>query len=168
VAESKHEQIVAALVTLLDGITSDAGTTYWYTPNVTRVAGVTPDLLMPEKASGTASICAVIAPGRVGEEESTHESTERARVQLVLLKLWNPSIERPFVTPDPDRLKLQNRLVQDVQKKLNTDLTLGGLVDNLTEGEWQIDTSAENTFVEGWACVFLEHTILYSYDKATP
>jgi hypothetical protein len=165
-AESVHEQIVAALVTLLDGITSDGGTTYWYTPNVARVPGMTPDLLMPEKASGSQSICAVIPEDEDVEEESTHEITKWARYNLALLKLWNPSVERPFVTPDPDRLKTQNRLAQDAEKAIYADLTLGGLCSNCKVV--MVDRASERTFVEGWACVFVRLLILYSHDKATP
>lgn len=166
-AESKQEQIIAGLVTLFDAIASDAGTTYWYTPNVTRLPGIQPNILKPGKASGSESILAIIPVDTRGNEESTHEVTKTTQVDLALLKLWAPSAEVPFNTPSPDRMKLQHRLLQDAEKAVLADVRLGGLVDNLYM-DWFVDQTAENTYVPGWAVAFVRMTILYHHDKASP
>ena len=166
-AESKQEQIIAGLVTLFDAITSDSGATYWYTPNVVRLPGISTNILKPENVGESDSILAIIPVDTRGNEESTHEVTKTTQVDLVLLRLWEPSAEVPFDTPDPDRMKLQHRLLQDAEKAVLADVRLGGLVDNLYM-DWFVDQTAENTYVPKWAAVFVRMTILYHHDKATP
>jgi hypothetical protein len=168
-AESKAEQIVAAIVTRLEGIAEDNGVTYWLTPDrVLRAPGFTRDCL-------DSSLATIYTAVPVDDQVIEHTSGEVQRELVLAIALatkYTPSSESPLNPPDPDRWKLQNRMVQDVLKRLLDDSTVpfnwfGAIgVENLEV--LLIDMTAENTYEIGWAIVLLRIVVKYAHPAGEP
>lgn len=161
-AESIHEQLVAALKTLLEGIVGDGGVTYWRTPKVLRAADFYAGCL---DESQETIYC--LSPDSEDDvfRDSGREIKSVAMVDLALAARF-AAAENPLEQPDPDRWKLQNRLVHDAKKKIRSDYRLGGLC--LWIEIPTTDRSAERTFYAGWAIAFLRLHIFYRYADTVP
>lgn len=164
-AESIHEQIVAAIETSLEGIVGDGGDTYWYTPGaVTRVTWDEERLL-------DSSIDGPIYALRPGEEthaESTTGEMEALAEIHVLVATTFESAETPLEPADTSRATVVNRMVRDVLRKLLTDVqitSIGGAVDNVFDGSVVID---RDRYVAGWALAEIIFTIKYRYAGGVP
>jgi hypothetical protein len=164
VPESNHEQIVAALRTLLQGIVADGGVTAWYTPDrVLRVPAFTESCL----DSSLATIYC-LSPADEDDEfrDSNRSVRSEMRVDLTVASQFTPS-EDPFDQPDPDQWKIQSRLVRDVKKRIRSDYRLGGLclwidIPSTEYGAEQTDT------LRDWAIAFLRLVIHYHYADTAP
>jgi hypothetical protein len=163
-AESAAEQIVAAIKTRIGGIVGDGGVTYWLTPAlVLRAPGYTRECL----DSSHETIYALIPDEEEQTEEASFEIHSDLRMDIALATRFSPASESPLNPPDPDRLKLQNRMAQDVLKRLLNDSAtpfswFGAIgVENLEV--LIIDRTAEHTYEIGWAIVFLRVVVRYSY-----
>jgi hypothetical protein len=161
--ESKHERIIVALQAALAAISGDGGATYWYGPD--RVL----------RAPAFSALCLdtsletiyVLSPEDVADERADSCSAKAlVRVDLTAVHRFNPVSENPFEQMEPLRWTVQTRLERDVKKLVRTDETLGGLSQ-----EVRIPLTSyapEETYFEGWACVFMRLEIKYYYPKATP
>lgn len=161
--ESIHEQIVVALRTLLAGIVSDAGVTYWYTPDLVERAADFYEACLNEGL--TTIYC--LSPD--DEDDSFRDSARSVKsvmkVDLVVAtRFLGP--ENPLDQPDPDRWKLQSRLIHDAKKKIRSDYRLGGLC--LWMEIPTTDRSAERTYKEGWAIARMRIHIHYQYADTVP
>lgn len=166
--EPYHERIAEAIRTRLAGIT--AGASYWYTPSkVLRTVvfdegdlDVSHDLVI------------LIAPGDethreagTGDASSGGEMAVEAEIRLLAAKRYNPATENPYQEQAPTRWTIGNRLVRDVLKALLSDVTLGGLAQNIhAKGDGIVADRAR--FIAGWALVELRLVVLYRYLAANP
>lgn len=170
-ADAKAEQIADAMRTLLAAITGDSGTTYWYTPSaVVRAPGLTSECL--DTSKGSPSTIYVLSPGEEEHERATLGGTSGsyfadARIDLSLCQHFTPGTENPHNSPpDPSRWEIQNRMAQDVLKRLYTDTTLGGLALNLAVTT--VHREAEETFDPQWAMTFMRVRVFYQYAASAP
>lgn len=173
-ADSVYEQIVAAVKASIAAIIGDSGATYWYTPHkVIRWHALTEECL--DASAGDSATIYVISPGEDEREQMTQGGTAGrnggdARLTISLCQRYIPADgEQPFASQSVDRLLIQNRMAQDVEKKLNLDTTLvgsSGLARNLHVQA--VDRSAETTWEEGWAIAFMHVRLQFDYVRATP
>jgi hypothetical protein len=161
-AESRVEQIIAAVQSSLAGIVGDSGATYWDTYRVIRHHAMTDAIL---DTSITTPILVVI-PDIVENEEFTNREIESmVRFDIAGTKQYKLPLN-PFRAEEPLFWTVQNRIAQDVQKKLLGDVTLGGLTDNL-EIEL-VDQTAETTYIDGWATVLMNCMARTVFNASTP
>lgn len=160
-AESKHEQILAALASSMAAI---SGASYHYpAPTVVRVPWFDDQML-------DASLVTLYLL-RPGDENHTEEATgsvhAEAEVFALLAKRFEPSSEDPFTGDTPLRVTIVNRLVRDFLLKLWTDVQLGGAlgVDNISDGSLYVDRAR---MLPGWALAEVRFVIRYSYRKDAP
>lgn len=164
--ESRPEQIAAAIVTSLETIVGDGGASWWFTPVVKRTHAVEMASLDP-----TLDVLYLVSPDRKEESRRTNAGIGcivrgRAFLTLTLLKRFTPATENPIEAEAPIRWTLQERLEQDVRKKLREDPKLGGISTDLdlTDSE----EGPEETFLEGWALAFMRLQVTYHYAQETP
>lgn len=186
-AESYYTQILGAMKARLAGIVGDGGATYWYTPHaVIQLPALTrEDCLNTNLGTGPTDppTVYVLSPGLEEISPATMGTAGRERsefaVDLSLAQLFSAISENPFNPPVPDRITVQSRLARDATKALLKDFAdgaayvfglsdpvLGSVVTNVTVEA--VDRTAENTWEEGWALVFLRVRILYHYPVGTP
>lgn len=157
--ESLDERILSALQERLEGIHADGGVTTWHTVEaVCRPDAITEAIL----ETPSRCVCAIV-PDNVDREELTFsggQATMRVDV-LAAARLTNASasVYRPET---PIRQTVQTRLAHDVENRLRSDLTLGGLALNLRVT--MTDYGADRTWVDGWAIAIQRVEILYSYE----
>jgi hypothetical protein len=168
-AESKAEQIAEAIKTRLEGIAEDGGVTYWFSPDlVLRAPGFTRDCL----DSSRSTIYTLVPIDEQVIEQTSGEIQRELVIAIALATKFSPASENPLNPPDPDRWKLQNRMVQDVLKRLLDDSTppfswFGSIgVENLEV--LLIDMTAENTYELGWAIVLLRIVVKYAHLVGEP
>ncbi len=176
-AESRAEQVAEALRAQLATIEGDGGNAYWYTPDrVIRTHVVDARVL-----DTSLDVIYVVSPER--EEESPRTNGPNGIVRntsfltLTLLKRFTPDTENQLQRPetpdpsDPARATLQARMLRDVRKKLRSDvkLALGG-ADGVSTYVALPDTELgpEETYIEGWACVFARAVVTHHYVQDTP
>lgn len=167
--EPQPEIIVAALKTRLEGIVGDAGVTYWYTPHrVLRFAAWCNACLSASLGSYPSDPATIytLSPDDEDSEENTYTGTQSVmRIDLSLAQRFEPAGDLdPFNQPDPDRWKVQQRLRNDARKRLRGDLKVGNTA--MLVRIPLVDMSAEETFVKGWAVVFMRLEVLYAYEDA--
>lgn len=162
-AESQSERILAQVVTVLAGIVGDSGTTYWHTYKVARSKAIEATMLDP---SLDEDALLILVPEIVdNQEETNREITKLLRFDVIGAKKHSLP-DGVFDADIPIRWTVQNRIEQDVEKKLRVDVTLGGLSENVELPT--VDMSAETTFVEGWALVLINVLIKHSINADTP
>jgi len=161
-AESRVEQIISAIKTKLETIVGDGGTTYWHTYHVIRYHAMTAEILDPSIERPIA----VVIPDVVESEEDTNRQIRKfVRFDIVGTKKHQLPA-RPFDATAPNRWIVQNRIAQDVEKKLREDVTLGGLTDNLEIT--LTDETAETTYIDGWATVMMNCVAQTVHSASTP
>jgi hypothetical protein len=166
VAESIHEQVIAALKTHLEGIVGDAGATYWYTPD--RV-------LRPAAFHGAcldSSLTTIysVSPVRV-EEKPVNISIGMEAILTVDLAVATrfTGVDNPFQQEAPIRWTVQTRLERDAKKRLRANYNLlGGSGAHRFTAIPVTDYAPDLTYLEGWACVFLRVQLRYTYPDTTP
>jgi hypothetical protein len=170
VAEPIHEQVMAAVRTLLAGIVGTGGSPYWYTPNaVIRSPSFHGGCLHP-----THDVVYVIVPDRtLRRKESTRTLLGQIEFDVVALKRLPTGYadQNPFAAAAGTiRETYQARLAADVEARLIADPTLASF-QGLGVTKLEItsdDRSAEDTALEGWACAFLRASCEYRYGFLTP
>lgn len=174
-AESKYNQIMAALIARFESIESDNGTTWHYTPSkVIRYAAFTNDCLDDSIAGEETTLYVLVDKAEESEPMTQGPSGHERKVMAldVVLARRFATPERPFEQASPTRQTVQDRLIRDCQKALLKDTADGnsshfsGLALGVEVGE--ADRTAENTYHEGWAIAFQPARILYSHPVSTP
>ena len=164
-ADSTHQQVWDALKSLLAGIVSDGGTTYWYTPEaVVEFPAFSEQCLNTEK-----TVVYVLAPDEESEDVDgfTYQRTRvTEQIRLTVAQKFAPDTENPFDPPSPNRLEVMDRMLRDAEKKLNSDWTLAGLA--LRVAVVRRDRSAARTYFQGWAVAHLTLRAEYEYDDDAP
>lgn len=164
-AESVAEQIAAALKTTLAAITSDAGATYWYTPtSVLRVAFFPTNWVL---APDPGAVVYVLSPGgeEVSEETTSQGCASEHEFVLQVAKLLDAATENPYLEGTPTRWTVVNRLVRDALRCLFVDVTLAGLVRNISVSSVSVD---REQYDPRWAMAQLRFTVSYSFPGSTP
>lgn len=167
-AESRHWQISAALISALEAIEGDNGATYWYEPSrVVREA-------FSERLMADASLTHILAL-RAQEESHSEQSTGSsatggvvgavAEFTLLMLRRDERATD-PFDEASPTRGQIVDRMVRDVLRAIWSDVTLGGLASNIVAGSLVID---RDVAVEGpWAVAEMRFSVEYDYLALTP
>ena len=162
-AEARHEQIIVALKAALAGIVADGGTTYWYTPDRVLRAPAFSQMCL----DSSLDTIYVLSPVDVADERADSCSAKAlVRVDLTAVRRFNPSTENPYTQEAPIRWTIQTRLERDIKKLIRTDETLGGLSQEVRVP--LTSYAPEETYFEGWACIFMRLEIKWHYPKATP
>lgn len=157
--ESEDELILEGLKTRLAGIVSDGGVTTWHTMDaVVRPDDITERLLDPSYTT----ICAVV-PERVDREELTFTQTKATmHVGIRAATKFHRSTENPYSQEEPIRQTVMTRLAKDVENRLRSDRTVGGLALHLRVTG--TDYEPERTWWEGWAMTQVNVQIEYAYE----
>jgi hypothetical protein len=159
VAESKHEQIAAALKTLFEGIVDDAGATYWYAPDLVARVTFWPDEQGLDRNYQTVYLL------RPGDETITEEGTSgwagaEAEFFVIVARQHNAPTESPILEQEPTRWQVANRLIRDAVRRLLSDVTLGGLTRNVALGSLVID---RDRYLPNWAIAELRFVVSYDF-----
>jgi hypothetical protein len=164
-ADPKGQQIIDALVALLrDTPVGDHGATYWYS---TGKVGVFPEFNARCVDTSVDGPIYIISPGE-GERRNMAYGVKGNNwpLDLTLAIQFEPGAdENPFDPPNPDRLELQQRMLRDVEKAINSDSDLGGLAIDV---DLERDEQGGETWTEGWALAFATVRVQYSYPAGTP
>lgn len=170
-AESRHEQIAVALVSVLKGI--EAGANYHYQPErVIRTTFFT-DQPFDKSIGGDASSFYLLRPG---DEEFREEGTgsaadggamhAEAEFFLVLARAHPAATENPYLEEAPTRWQVCNRMVRDVIKALFANVNLGlAFVENIITDSLVVDRAR---YMNGWAVVELRFVVQYNFLAGTP
>lgn len=161
---------MAAIRTLLAGITGTGGSPYWYTPSVVVRA--------PSFHGGCLDaaydVIYVIVPDRtLRRKETSRTVLGQLEFDVVAVKRLPTTYadQNPFAAAaGVIRETYQARLAGDVERRLIADPTLASF-QGLGVSRLEVtadDRSAEDTALEGWACAFLRVACEYRYGFATP
>jgi hypothetical protein len=163
--ESIVEQILAAIKTSLEAITGDDGTTYWYTPGTV----VRTDYFDSRQMFRTGFGDYLYFIRDTGDENETVDPTafgERADDLdvFIMLAAQDTRGDRDPFTATLLSGTIRNRMVKDVVKKLEGDLTLGGVAFNIRAGLKRRD------FVEpeGWILAEVHFIVTYYHTLGSP
>jgi len=154
VPEPLIEQFLARVVTELEGVSEDGGTTYWYTPDWVRRAEFNDNV----KWETTASVFYEVRLGEVTLESLTTGQRHRVRVELFVTVARKNRLHRP---QDGARATVTNRLAHDVKRMLTGYTTWTGLcVVSLSPTDEEHDVQSD-----GWAASHLRFAaeIIESY-----
>lgn len=108
-------------------------------------------------------------------EDATEDTslfvTKVARFDIIGVKLYSPATEDLLtiaagIAVPEQRLAVQDKMLQDVERKLRPNYTLDGLVENLDIVA--IDRGAGNTYMDSFAVVFLHLLVRYSHPVDAP
>lgn len=169
-AESKAEQIVAALRTALAAISGDSGTTYWYSVDRCIRAAAWESRCLDESLATDAVIYVLIPDTRetirhtIGGAATGHKRSI-LNVDLVVARRFRGT-DDPYNAPTPSRWTIQERLLRDALTAIEADESLGSLalcIDTPTAS-----LAADETWIEGWAVAFQRLAIMYDYTAGTP
>lgn len=149
--EPLAEQIVQAVETSLEGIVSDAGVTYWYTPDSVVRASFNTQVNLDEFQGHLY----IVRPGSSQERLRTTAGGFEAELELFVTcarKDLNLSSNPHQQDPAVDSVWLvQERMLEDVKKKLRADIRGWGLgVVSL-----ECPDQDKDAHVEGWALAHL-------------
>jgi hypothetical protein len=168
VAESVHEQVLAALQAHLAGIVGDGGATYWYTPDrVLRPAAFHGACLDPSLTTIYS-----LSPVRVEDKPVNISIGMEAvlTVDLAVATRFTPDAgENPLQQTEPFRWTIQSRLERDAKKRLRSNYNLLGVSGAHRFTAVPVtDYAPDLTYLEGWALVFLRVQLRYTYPDTTP
>lgn len=165
-AESVHEQLVAALQTDLSDIVGDGGANYFYTPDrVLRQPAFHGGCLDPSLTT-----IYVLSPGAVDDvlAHSTIGIRAALTVDVAIATRFQAGTEDPFNEPTPSRWTVQTRLEHDAKKRIRADYKLGrpdlGCFVEIQHTEYV----AHQTYLDGWALVFMRLVVHYIYTDTAP
>ena len=170
-AESRYEQIVAAVVGEIGAIRQDGGLTYWYdfggdeNHRTIRTFGLFGALF----DATVAFFCAVIPDDSAKRRDMNKTHFAEARFDIVAALRFEGG-DDPFSPPTPTRQTVQSRLAQDAERKLMADPALNAyrgleVTDLKVISE---DRGADTTFDAEWAIVILRVAITYRYRPTAP
>jgi hypothetical protein len=161
-SESLHYQIAEALKARLASIVGDNGATYWYTPDrVVRVQSY--DRALADTSLGM--IYAIVAGEEQHREEATQVIAAEAEFIVLMLRPTQAADDAPFGVDESTKAREQDRMVRDFLKALWSDVTLGGLANNVVDGSLIVDRAVD---VDGWAVVEARFAVSYSYPSGAP
>lgn len=165
-SESIVEQIMASIKTDLEAITGDAGSTYWYTPgDVVRVDYFDSKTIIKPGHGTPLYLIRDTGDEDENDDFATMGGMASSFDVFIMLALADPRGNRdPFRVGGTLSGTYRNRMLQDVQKKIETDHTRGGLA---------MDTSSfhkRRDFVEpaGWILAEINFTVTYKYTRGSP
>src|SRR5262245_49316540 len=180
-----YTQILEAMKARLLEIVGDGGESYFHTPFAVLIyPALTKECLRSDM--GNPATIYVITPGLEEIATATMGPQGRERsdavVDLALAQYFVPQTEDPFNPPSPTRIEIQSQLARDAEKALLRDFVdgvvptagvfglldpvLGNVITNVTvEAK---DRTAENTWEEGWALVYLSVRLLFHYLPSAP
>lgn len=164
VAASFHEQIAAALQVALAAIVfDDSGYNAEY--KVARTRWWKREWL---GASGTKREIFIRPGEEMHRELATQQTEARMEVFLLICQESKRSDDNPWQELKTGRetgWQVENKGVRDVLKKILSDVTLGGLADNLVADSLIVDRAQ---FVEGWDVTEVRFSIQYHYPSSAP
>lgn len=128
-AESKVEQILAAVKTDLEAITGDSGTTYWYTPGKVIRVDYTESRVQFKTGYGNP----IYMVSDTGDDSpspvaAAFGETGRSLGVFVLTAYQDTRGDRDAYTASVLSGTIRNRMIKDVVKKIELDRMLGGLI----------------------------------------
>lgn len=109
----------------------------------------------------------LLFPGDDERDAARTTGTVDKELELGVVAARRADLDRqnddPFKGETPLPRTVQNRLCQDLERRLRADPTLGGLC-------WEVDLAHRNRqyYVDGWDCVHVPFTVKYIHPKATP
>lgn len=164
-AESKVEQILAAIKTQLEAISEDDGTTYWYTPGKVIRVDYTESRVQFKEGYGN-PIYMVSDTGDDGPHPivAAFGETGRRLGVFVLTAYQDSRGDRDAYTATTLSGTIRNRMVKDVVKRIELNRTLGGLVFD-TE---YLDVKRDFVEPEGWILGEVYFDVTYQHDIGDP
>lgn len=158
---SLHSLFLAALKTRLAGIV--AGADFWNTLLVVRVPGMADHYL--DASVNEDAICFMV-PGADNPRLNTFGTmASDLRVDLLLARRYEAG-DDPFHQPTIDRWEEQDKLRQDVTKRLEQDPKVSQTCFDLQITH--VEMEAEQTWHETWACVFMSLLAVFHYPEGAP
>jgi hypothetical protein len=164
-AESKVEQITAAVKTSLDAIVGDSGVTYWYTPGIViRVDYTESRVAFKDGYGNPVYMVSDTGPDDPANDSAGFSETGRSFGVFVLCAYQDDRGDRDPYTAATLSGTIRNRMLKDVVKKIELDRMLGGLVYDAEHGEAKRDFEEPSGWILGEA--FFEVT--YQHDIGDP
>jgi hypothetical protein len=164
-AESKVEQILAAIKTDLEAIAGDGGTTYWYTPGKVIRVDYTESRVQFKDGYGNP----IYMVSDTGDDSATpiavaFGETGRSLGVFVLVAYQDNRSDWDAYTASTLSGTIRNRMIKDVVKKIELDRLLGGLVFDTEYLEVKRD------FIEpdGWILGEVYFNVTYQHDIGDP
>ncbi len=161
--ESIVEQILANVKTQLEAIVSDRGANWWYTPDaVARVDRW--DTKYLDMAKGEV-IYLVRNTGdeRPADQDHWGSRSRELDVFVLVAKRDDRADVNPYIAKAPLSGTIRNRMIRDVEKKLYTDITRGGVALSTDVREPNRDQAAA-----GWVVAEIPVTVTFVHTKAAP
>jgi len=88
-----------------------------------------------------------------------------AEFYLVLARQGKWSTENVYREESPTRWQISNRMIRDAVKKLFSDVTLGGLANNIITDSLVVDRAR---YMDGWAIAELRFVVQYNFLASAP
>lgn len=164
-AESIAEQILAKIKTELEAITGDNGAAYWYTPGkVVRVDYFNSKTVFKDGYGNPIYLIRDTGDEDENSEYATMGGMASDLGVFVMVAYQDDRGERDPFTATTLSGTIRNRMLRDVQKKMETDHTRGSLAINTAQ------FSKRRDFVEpaGWILGELHFVVSYEYTRGTP
>lgn len=165
--EPIHEQVVAAIVAILQGIA--AGGTYWHTTDKVTVDPFFHQGHM-DKSLAAAKACFVVSPDE--EEDESDSCTDygvRIELDITAYRKFEPAAEgEPFRAQTlPKRATVQARLAADVKNALRADEHLSAVTGLQAKQVWVPFThfAPDETLFTGWAVAMLRVVVVGSHGQ---
>lgn len=162
-AESIHEQVIEHLVARFSALKEDGGETVWYTPD--RVERTHATELRALLNPGYSTIW-ILAPGEEVPPEAVGQEVDESYTFNLMLATKHEGSDEPFRADNPGRWTVQTRLARDFKRSLWTDVTCGGLCDNVNI--IRIGMTPDETYVAGWAIIVAECQIVSQHGRGAP
>ena len=163
-AEPVEEQVVAAVVTILDAIQS--GSSYWYTPTVIRVDHYENKNLFVDSKSPIYMVRDTSESVLSAEQREFGKEARVLTLFILLAYFDNRADPSPYTTGTPLPGTIRHRMMRDVAKALyaSPKLGLGAVVVDIDVGD---PTKDFEEGIGGWllAEVPLVVTYQHSYDE---
>jgi len=165
VSESIVEQILAKIKTELEAISGDSGTTYWYTPGkVARVDYFDSKMVIKEGYGNPLYLVRDTGDEDENPEFATMGGMASDMDIYIMCAYKDDRGNKDPFTADTLSGTIRNRMLRDIQKKMESDVTRGSLA---------IDTSRfskRRDFAEpqGWILAEIQFVVTYTYTRGTP
>lgn len=161
--ESIQQQVLDALVARFAAIVGDEGATRWY--SVDRAVDFAS--FSSECLDSSLATIYIVSPDETPIEPATLTSSEAHIVfDISLARRLEVETENPFGAPAENRTRIQNRLIQDATRAINSDPALGGLAI-WTYIRYE-NRKAEDTYIEKWAVAFMRIEVQAIYTDGAP
>jgi hypothetical protein len=164
-ADSRAEQIMVALEEKLKSIAPGTPDGFHYRPDV--VLPVDEPLLEHFDPKRAGRVLYLLFFGDDERDAARTTGTVDKEMEVGIVAARRADVDRksddPYVGEIPRARTVRNRLIQDIEKALRADVTLGGLC-------WEIDLAHRNRqyYVQGWDAVHVPFTVKYIHPRRTP